>query len=288
MISIKALIGYLCYAVAAMLLFLYVRFPEPALQAYINSRLAAVDPSLSMQAQRVRPALPPGLKMTGATLSGNGTPLARVDATRVSPDLMALFKGSRQVRFQAKLADGTITGRADVGSPGSGHRLRVEADLNQIRLDRIDGVQAAERFSLSGFLNGRIVHEGSTATGLTNGALTSTELRITLKEPFFGIRDLLMHQTDASFSVHNRNLRLDNLTFDGPLLQGQISGSVELRQPLGLSRLNLSGNAKPRPELFAQLPATLPREWVNPRTLATRGVAFRIRGSIENPDFSMR
>lgn len=288
MISIKALIAYLCYGVAAALFFLYVLFPEPALEAYMNSRLAAVDPSLSMQAQRMRPALPPGLKMSGVTLTGDGTPLARVDVTRVYPDLMALLKGTRQVRFQANLADGTITGRADIGSPGPGQRLRVEADLNQIRLDRIDVVQAAERFSLSGFLSGRIVHEGSAAMGLTNGALTMTELRIRLKEPFFGIRDLLMNQTDASFSVNDRNLRLDNLAFDGPLLQGQISGSVELRQPLGLSRLNLSGNAKPRPELFAQLPATLPREWVNPRTLATRGVAFRIRGSIENPDFSMR
>lgn len=288
MTSTKAIFLYLAYTLAAAAFFLYLLFPETALKEYLNSRLAAIDPALAVQTARIRPTLPPGLKLSGVVISGNGTRLAHFDSARISPDLIDLLKGNQRFRFQTRLADGTINGRGGSETAEPPETLRVEADLSRIQLDRLDAVKALERFSLSGLLNGKIIHEGRPAMGLTSGALTVSDLRIVLKEPFLGISDLLMDQTEAEFSVNDRNLRLKALTFEGPLLQGQISGSIELRQPLAQSRLNLSGNAKPRPELFTRLPDTLPRALVNPRTLAARGVAFRIRGSIENPDFSMR
>jgi hypothetical protein len=72
------------------------------------------------------------------------------------------------------------------------------------------------------------------------------------------------------------------------MLEGKITGTIELRQPLEQSRLNLTGNAKPQPELFARLQETIPEGVVNTRALGTRGVTFRIRGSLDSPDVSMR
>ena len=289
MFSLKAFFTYLLYALLAAALFLVLLFPDQAVKAYVDGRLAAIDPSLTLVAATIRPAIPPGVKMSGVDLNSGSVLLAHFDDARMSPDLLTLLQEKKQVRFQARLADGTIKGRAIMDDTGPSGRLQVETDLSQIRLDQIDAVKANDRFTLSGSLKGHVTHDGSRApAGITSGLLTVSELRITLKAPFFGITDLLMDQTDAEFSVSGQNLRLKSLTFDGPMLEGKISGTIELRHPFEQSRLNLTGNAKPRPELFARLQETIPQGIVDTRTLGTRGLTFRIGGSIDSPDVSMR
>ena len=289
MISAKAIIAYLLYALVATTLFLILLFPDQAIKDYLDGRLAAIDPSLSMVAKTIRPALPPGLKMIDVDLNRDGVRLAHFEDARVSADLASLLQEKKQVRFQAHIADGTIHGRATVESTDRSGPLRVEADISEIRLDKLDAIQSDAPFTLTGSLKGRMTHDGARAPmGMTSGLLTAPDLHITLKAPFFGITELVMDQTDADFSLSGGNLRLKSLTFDGPMLEGKITGTIELRHPFEQSRLNLTGNAKPRPELVARLQETIPQGMVNPRTLGNRGLTFRVRGSIDNPDVSMR
>ncbi|MCB2148024.1 MAG: type II secretion system protein GspN [Deltaproteobacteria bacterium] len=289
MVSAKTILAYLLYALLAAILFLVLLFPDQAVKAYVDSRLAAIDPSLSMEAETIRPAMPPGLKMTGVDLNRNNVRLAHFEDARVSPDLATVLQDKKQVRFQARIAGGTVNGRATLEGTGPAGPLRVEADLSDIRLGKLDAIRTRVPFSLSGSLRGRITHDGARApTGMTNGLLNVSDLHITLREPFFGISELVMDQTDADFSVSGGNLRLKSLTFDGPMVEGKITGTIELRQPVEQSRLNLTGNAKPRPELLARLQETLPQGIVNTRTMGTRGLTFRVRGSIDDPDLSMR
>ncbi len=288
--SVKAIFAYLLFALLAAAFFLVLLFPEQAVKAYIDGRLTAIDPSLTMTAETIRPAtLPPGLKMTGIDFIRDGIRLVHFNDARVSPDLMTLLGDSKQARFQARLADGTINGRAVIQGTGPSERVRVEADLSQIRIEQLDRVKTNDRFTLSGTLGGHMKLDGNRSPkGGSSGSLTASELRITLKAPFFGIAELVMGQADATFSVNRQNLRLQSLTFDGPMAEGKISGTIMLKRPLGQSRLNLTGNVKPRPELFARLQETIPKGFLNPRALGTRGLNFRVRGSIDDPDVSMR
>ena len=289
MISVKAIFAYLLFALLAATLFLILRFPDQAIQAYVDGRLAAIDPSLNMVAKTIRPALPPGLKMIDVDLNRDGVRLAHFEDARVSPDLATLLKDKKQVRFQAHIADGTINGRATMQGVGPSGPLRVEADISEIRLEKLDAIKTKVPFTLSGALKGRMTHDGARAPmGMTSGLLTIPDLHITLKAPFFGITDLVMDQAEAEFTVSRGSLRLKSLTFDGPMLEGKITGTIELRHPFEQSRLNLTGNAKPRPELVARLQETIPQGTVNTRTLGNRGLTFRVRGSIDNPDMSMR
>jgi type II secretion system protein N len=289
MISVKALFAYLLYALLATTLFLVLLFPDQAINAYVDGRLAAIDPSLSMVAKTIRPALPPGLKMIDVDLNRDGVRLAHFEDARVSPDLATLLQQKKQVRFQAHIADGMINGRATMDTAGPSGPLQVDADLSEIRLEKLDAVDTNGPFTLTGSLKGRMTHDGGRAPmGMTSGLLTVPDLHITLKAPFFGITELVMDQTDADFSLSGGNLRLKSLTFEGPMAEGKITGTIELRHPFGQSRLNLTGNAKPRPELVARLQESIPQGIVNTRTLGNRGLTFRVRGSIDKPDVSMR
>jgi len=289
MVSVKTIFAYLLFLLLAVAIFMYLLFPDQVVQAYLEARLAAVDPTLSMTMEKIQPAIPPGLKMLGIDLSRDSQRLVHIDKARISPKLMSLMQASKQIRFEAQLADGTIDGQATIDSTDPGGQLHVEADLSQIQLDKLDVIETGKRFTLAGSLEGRLTHaEGRTLAGMTNGSLTVTGLQINLKSPFFGISDLMMDQTEVDFSVNGPNLRLKTFTFEGPMLEGKISGTIELRNPLEQSRLNLTGNAKPQPELFSHVQDNIPQGIFNPRLMGTRGLIFRIRGTIDSPNVSLR
>lgn len=289
MVSAKTIFAYILYALLATAFFMVLLFPGQAVTAYMNRRLAAIDPLLSMEAASVRPALPPGIKMTGVDVRHDRLHLAHCENARMSTELGSIFKAEKRIRFQARLADGEIDGRAVLGANGPVEISRAEADLDRIRLDRLDAVKAIDRFGLSGVLKGHLTHDsGGPPAAVTNGKLTVDGLRISLKNPFYGISEIVVVQADTEFSIKGENLRIKALTFGGPMVEGKIDGSIQLRTPFGKSRLNLSGNAKPQPELFARLQEIIPEGFVNPRTLGTRGLSFRLRGSVDDPKVSTR
>ena len=289
MLSIKTVFGYVLYGLAAAVVFLYLLFPGPAVSEYLNGRLAAVDPSLSLVVTTVRPTIPPGLKLSGVAVNGSDGRLANFDTVRVRPDWKSVWGDEKRIRFRAGLADGTVDGLATLAGSDPMGQVQVQADLSQIRLEQLDALAMDERFYLSGLLKGKLVYDYSTAaTGTTNGSLNVSGMRIGLESPVLGIGELVMEQTSADFFFDGQTLRLKALVFNGPMLDGKISGSVQMRRPVQQSRLSLGGNAKPQPELVAQLQETIAQGVVNMRTLGTRGLNFRIGGTIGSPDVSLR
>lgn len=285
----KTIVAYLFFALLAGLIFLYLLFPEQVVKAYVDDRLAGVDSSLAITADAIRPSLPVAVDFNGVDLMRNGVNVIRVDQARVSPALSTLLSAQKRFDFKAALSGGTVDGRVFMeGRPAAG-RLRMEADLSSIRLERIEALKSLERFTLAGPVNGRLTHDGARAPiGQANALLTAPGLKITLKTPFFGIAELTMDQAEADFSINGQTLRLKALTFNGPMMEGKISGIIEIEDPFVRSRLRLNGNVKPHPDLFARLQDTLPQGIVNPRTLGTRGLNFRVYGTIDAPDVSMR
>ena len=287
MVSAKTIFAYILYALLAMAVFMVLLFPGQAVTAYMNRRLAAMDPLLSMEAASVRPTLPPGIKMTGVDVRHDRLHLAHCEKARMSAAMGSLLKEERRIRYQARLAGGDIRGQAVLVANGPAELSRAEADLDRIRLDRLDAVKAIERFGLSGTLKGHLTHDGGgTPAAVTNGKLTADGLRISLKKPFYGISEIVVDQADTEFSIKGKSLNIKTLSFGGPMVEGKIDGSIQLRTPFGQSRLNLSGNAKPQPEMLARLQEIIPEGLVNPRTLGTRGLSFRLRGSVDDPKVS--
>ena len=289
MVSIKTVFGYVMFALAAIVGFLYLLFPGEAVSEYLNGRLAAVDPALNLVVAAVRPTIPPGLALSGVEVNGQAGRLANFDSVRVLPDWNSLWGDEKRFRFRAGLAEGTVDGWATLTGSDPSAKVQVEADLSQIRLELLDALAMDERFYLTGPLKGKLVYDHSAAAaGTTSGSLSVSGMRIGLESPLLGIGELVMDQTSADFFFDGQTLRLKSLVFSGPMLDGKISGSIQVRRPMENSRLSLGGSAKPQPELLAQLQETVPQGMVNTRTLGTRGLNFRIGGTVGSPDVSLR
>ena len=286
---IKTTFAYLLFAIVAAAAFLYLLFPGETVKAYIDTRLAAMDPSLSMRIASVRPALPAAVAFDDIDLVREGVRLIHVDRARLAPLFGTLFKPEKRLKCEAALGEGNVMGWLILLGEDAPNRMRAEAELNSIRLESIQALSAVDRFSLKGPLNGRLSHDGGQAPyGKASGLLNAPGLTITLKSPLFGIGEVVLDKTEADFSLTGKTLRLKSLTFDGALVEGKINGRIDIEAPFGLSQLRLNGNLKPKPDLFARLQETLPEGMINQRTLGTRGMNFRINGTVDNPDVSMR
>ncbi len=290
MVSVKTLFAYLIFTMLAVLCFLYLLFPEQALRTYISDQVTACNPDLSLSMAPIRPTLAAGLKTDSLDLEKAGVRLLHIDDAQVKPDLLKLIKKRRQVHFHGRWAQGTVDGMAtrDPDNPA----WRMEADIQGVRLKELDlprVLHADDHFSLAGVLNGRITHEGAhSLRNTSSAALNLSGLSIALNTPVAGIDKVPIDKTNVEFTAKGNTVQVKTVTFDGPMLEGRISGSVQLKSPIGHSRLNLSGNAKPRPELIAKLQETLPKGLVNMRNMSSRGLPFRILGTIDNPDLAMR
>jgi len=285
MLSIKAIFGYVIYALLASGVCLFVLFPEQSVNDYLNWRLAEIDSSLRLTAEAIRPSFPPGLKLSGANLHRDNILQAHFENILLSPELKSLMNSEKRMRFRADLAGGRADGRAIFNGLAPAELANIEASLSRVSLEQIGALQVDERYRLSGLLEGQIRYEGSRAG---NGSLSVTAARIGLSTAFFGISELVIDQANIDFVVNRQTLRLKTLTFDGPMVEGKITGTIYLKSPVEQSRLNLSGNAKPRPEMFAQLQETIPKGLIDTRTLGTKGLNFRIRGTSANPEYSFR
>jgi type II secretion system protein N len=260
------------------------------LRAYIADRVTSRNPDLNLSMDPIRPTLTAGLKTDALDLTRDGVRLLHMDDVRVTPDLLKLIGNRRQGRFFARWAQGTVDGLAAM--PPDKRAWRMEADIQGVRLEKLDlpqALHADDQFALAGVLNGRLTHEGGNPPqGTSNGALTLNGLSVALSTPVAGIDNVVIDKANVEFSVKSTTLQVKTVTFDGPMLEGRISGVIQFKTPVGQSRLNLSGNAKPRPELIAKLQETLPSGLVNMRSMGNRGLPFRIRGTIDNPDVAMR
>lgn len=286
----KTIFIYLIFTLAVTALILYLQFPIRAARAYLDGRLSAIDPALTLATGTLSPTvLPPGLEINDAPLSRAGKKIVQIDHASVSPDLLSLLQKNKRASIQIRLAGGDVDGEAIMVKSKPAGRYQVKADFSQIHLDRVDAVKTNDRFSLSGIADGQATYEGSrSGGGKSNGVFTVSSLRITPQTPVFGINELILGQAEGTISGDGRILRIKSLTFDGPMAEGKITGTIELRKPFGQSRLNLTGNAKPRPELIGRLQETIPAGFVDFRTLGTRGLNFGVRGPIDNPNVSMR
>ena len=138
MVSAKTIFAYITYALVVTALFLYLLFPDQAVKAYMNARLTAIDPLLTLTTETIRPTLSPGLKMIGVDLNRDSVRLAHFTDARLAPDLMTLLGENKQARFKARLADGTIQGKAIMKGAGTSGQMQVEADLSNIHIEQLD------------------------------------------------------------------------------------------------------------------------------------------------------
>ncbi|WP_207692523.1 type II secretion system protein GspN [Desulfonema limicola] len=167
--------------------------------------------------------------------------------------------------------------------------MPVQADslLEGIQIKNIQALQNLSDYNLAGVLGGTIAYKGTRTSNIADGDISILNCIVELKTPFFNLKDLTFTQIDSKITLHNlQNLQIKETILKGSQAGGSISGTVTLKNPYEKSILNLSGTINPHPALIAKLGAMA--SLFLKQKQGSSGFPFKITGTLEKPDFSLK
>ena len=167
----RAIAGYILAGIAMLLIFLYLRFPGEALTDYVKAVAAARYPQASFSIDAIRPAIPPGVAVSGITVAFRDRPEATLhaDSLTVRPGGLALLRGGWRSSWRRRATAARLEGRVDFSRLFSLQGpLSAAVNIRDIRIEKCAWLRDALVRQITGTLKGSIAFSG-TAEALKNG-----------------------------------------------------------------------------------------------------------------------
>jgi type II secretion system protein N len=239
--------GYAAFAVAALILFLYLRFPGDVMVRYLVSSGSAMNPDQILNIDSAKPVIPPGMTFTNVVLGFRNNPRSAIQADTITirPRYLSLLGGRTAVAFSANAYGGAIQGQADTN-----HFLSFRGPINwKLAADGLDiekisylkdrlGRQITGQFKGAMTFNGQLPSffngAGSLEFTLING-------RYPFLEPVLGIDRLDFKEVEALVHLKNGVLTISKLKLTGEKINGVLSGAITLDSAdINRSEINLN------------------------------------------------
>lgn len=264
------------YLVGVLAVCLYIGFPSEALRAHVAYRLAAGVPGLSVTVNDVRPALPPGLELTGVGVSRAGVDLVRMERLRIAPELLTLVQEITRYRFEGSAAEGEVNGTAEVHARGEIPFVALQAQWTGVLLERLPALREVYGSRLSGRLEGSLA---LSEEGALTGKIRVADGQVELARPLFDQKRFSFRTVDADISLQNRTLLLRNGRLRGNELDAELSGTLALGPSAGAGALNLTGRISPHHAFMAKVEGSLPAALMRRRA----AIPFKVTGPLNAP-----
>ena len=243
----RAIAGYILAGIAMLLILLYLRFPGEALTDYVKAVAAARYPQASVSIDAIRPAIPPGLAVSGITVAFRDRPDAtfHADSLTFRPGGLALLKGRLAILMAAEGYGGVMEGRVDFSRLFS---LRgpfsAAASLRDIRVEKCAWLRDSLVRQVTGTLKGSLAFSG-TAEALKNGTgtvdFTLTNGAFPLQESFLGIEKIDFTRVEGKASFRSGAMKITQLTLSGDKLRCSLKGNILIADDLQASQIDLNG-----------------------------------------------
>jgi type II secretion system protein N len=240
--------GYAAFAVAALLLFAWVRMPSEAVRSLVLSAISKNQAAALVRVDSAELAFPFGVTLTGLTVQtkqGRGLRF-EADTVKAHPALLSLLTGRLVLRIQAASMGGRIDGdiafrdRFSASGP-------VRADLNFGNINAADCPWIAELLgrAVRGRVDGRIRFEGlpgQWTAGSGHLELALVNGRISLLAPLFGLQEMIFTRMESNMDLGGGTLQVNRLQLAGDHLQGEFRGSIRLEGDFSRSQIALRGD----------------------------------------------
>ncbi len=265
-------LGYPAFAAVSFVVAAYLTFPYDRLRDFLIQEIERPrgpggerrDSGIQLEIAELSPSFFTGVDLEGVRLTRRAAPspqapavpgaaddkplVLEIDALSARISLLALLAGTKQVSFDAELANGTIVGEVAL----SEDETRIELALEDIELRRLAGPSALLGLPVTGKLGGTVELTVGKEPSATKGAvdlavegLVIGDGRAKLKLEGLGAEGLSVGRIEfgklvVQAGVENGLARFTKLGTEGGrdvTLTG--SGQVRLVQPLRGSRVEL-------------------------------------------------
>ncbi len=249
--------GYLAFALFSLLVSLYLTFDYNRLKPLIKNRLESMTEAQvevgTLSSYHVSGISINKLKMRFKAEAEDPEAEAQAPSTltmekiKVRLKILPLLIGRRSISFEALLAGGKMEGDLSTKKKG----LKLNAEASNLMLERLPGLSLGARdFRLGGKMEGRV---RLNIPDESDPSRWEGEMNLDLKQakvyPFtymsVEVPEIRFSSGEMQVKIDEGKANIDPLKLESSELPVDLKGTLELRNPLTKSFLDLSGTIKP-------------------------------------------
>jgi len=283
--------GYALYTVLVGLMLLYFLFPVQAVEDFVDNSVSRINPELGFKAEKIRPWLPPGLRINDGRIflrNAAGQVIFAIDSMYIRPQIMKLLSGSYNLGFSGTAYKGDIKGSIRLGDE-SGNNIESELFFEALDISAFDHPATILQHKIKGMFSGNVIFTKDSASEAGNGRadLKLTDGQLLFENPIFGIDSIELQNIELEMELQNQKVTILKGELTGSELNAALAGSIQLQPEMKNSQLNLKGTLEPLPEFYRKHPEI--RELLKSmKKRVKRGqYFFAITGTLGQPRFRM-
>ena len=277
---------YSIYVLAAIVFFIYYLFPSDKVKNYVTSSFNRLNSDINISIDHVSPAFPPGLKLYKVNFYHKDNTLFETEQIKVVPNLLSLFRSKIIFFFKGSAFEGILEGKGEFIKNRPDLDVIIEGKFSNINIKKISAVKQFIGRNLTGILEGNFTYRnGGKLGGTLEAMFIVSEGEIELLAPVFKLENIHFSKIEAEMTMENQRLKVKRCIIKASPLDGNVSGLINLREPLGESYLRLLGVIKPNQEFLAELGKNLPTNLLPEKIFRKRVVRIRIYGTLDEPRF---
>jgi type II secretion system protein N len=280
----KARILWAVYIICVALIFFYILFPSETVKEYLADQIRQIEPGLTLEIERLRPDLPPGLALYNVSVYHFGQMMAELDHLKIFPDILSLFMAKTHLTFKGNGYGGTLKGRADINKNSVNREITIGADLAGIQVKQLKALSAITTHKISGNLDGTLTFNTKAPRQGLSGDLILTDGQIEFSPPVLNQNLLSFSTIEAELMLNKGSLTIHRCQIEGNQLDADVSGSISFGGRSARKLLNLSGTVRPHATLLTKLGKNIPQLFAG-SNLENQGLPFKITGSMDSPQY---
>lgn len=274
------------YIIIITVFFLYYLFPSGSVKDYCAYRLSQVSPDIRVNIKGIKLAFPPGFRLYQVDLYHLEQVLGSIDHIKINPSLLSFVGQDTTLSFSGGAYTGEFSGTAEIASNSPTHQVLINTTFSGIQVKDIDAIRRVTDYQISGMLDGKLTYKTDRRNQTLRSNIRLSNCKVGLDIPLLNQGSLTFKDVTADLLMNNQTLTIQRCRIQGNQLDASFSGTINYNLRTGQRALDLSGTLNPHHVLLAKLKNSFAVNLLKGGKSDDQDFAFKIRGTLDAPEFS--
>lgn len=287
--KIKPVLFYILFFMAALLLFIYILFPQKDAAGYISGLLGENNSKLQFSCERVKFKLPLKLSMDNPKFLINKQIHVEPESFEINLNPALFFKKHKKIVFQSDLYQGSLNGVIDLKNFDTFLLSKADLFISKVKIDNFGYKTDLADIILGCVLNGEYNYSEISEQKGGSGKLIIKDFSAKMENSFFNTLHLPVvdfSEVKIEFEQQSNVITITQGVARGSVINLKLKGKIDIVSPLNKTRLDLTGiilQDSPYLAKFANIAAVR----AVAGNILQNGIKFKLTGTLNNPKISI-
>jgi len=288
--KLKPISLYFLFFLFAVVIFLFLLFPERKVAGSISRSLTTINPNVRVSIDNVKLGLPFKLVFENTKLLLNKTTQIVPESFEVFLGPAFIFNTKRPIGFQSDIYEGSLNGSLRLDNMDPFLFSQAELFMSNVKINDFRYKTGLADITLGCEVSGsykQIEASGKKKSG--QGTILCKKFTAKMTNSFFNTLKLpVVDFTDIKleFTQSENRVTITQCLAKGSIINVKFKGSLEMMFPLQKTKLDLTGIILPDSPYLAKFANTASIKSVV-KNISKKGIGFNIKGTLENPEIGI-